>query len=58
VDKDHVLKRPDHAFGFGLKDPMPLDGSMSGYFLLMDNMSPDGLRDYDKESMEDGHYGG
>ena len=23
VDKDHVLKRPDHAFGFGLNDPMP-----------------------------------
>jgi len=23
VDTDHVLKRPDHAFGFGLKDPMP-----------------------------------
>jgi len=23
MDKDHVLKRPDHAFGVGLKDPMP-----------------------------------
>jgi hypothetical protein len=23
MDKDHVLKRPDLAFGFALKDPMP-----------------------------------
>jgi len=23
VDKDHVLKRPDDGFGFGVKDPMP-----------------------------------
>jgi hypothetical protein len=22
VDIDHVLKRPDYAFGFGLKEPM------------------------------------
>ena len=35
-----------------------MDGSMSGYCLLMDNMAPDGLCDYDEDSMEDGHYGG
>jgi len=41
-----------------LKIPCHMDGSMSGYFLMMDNMSPDGLWDCDEESMEDGHYGG
>ena len=52
-----MLTRPDH--GFGLKKiPCHMDRSMSGYFLLMDNMSPDGLRDCNEESTEDGHYGG
>jgi len=41
-----------------LKIPCHMDGSMSGYFLLMENMSPDGLWDCDEESMEDGHYEG
>jgi len=41
-----------------LKIPCHLDGSMSGYFLMMDDMSPNGLRDYYTESTEDGHYGG
>ena len=40
------------------KIPCHIDRSMSGYFLMMDNMSPDGLWDCDEESMEDGHYGG
>jgi len=40
-----------------LKIPCHMDGSMSGYFLMMDDMSPDGLWDCDEESMEDGHYG-
>jgi len=35
-----------------------MDGSMSGYILMMDDMSPAGLWDCDEESMEDGHYGG
>jgi len=43
---------------FDLKIPCHMDGSMSGYFLMMDNMSPDRLRDYVTESMEDGHYVG
>jgi hypothetical protein len=34
------------------------DGSMSGYFLMMDDMSPDGLWECEEESMEGGHYGG
>jgi len=41
-----------------LKISCHMDSSMSGYFLMMDNMSPDGLWDWDEESMEDGHYGG
>ena len=41
-----------------LKIPCHMDGSMSGYFLMMADMSPDGLWDCDEESMEDGHYGG
>jgi len=41
-----------------LKIPCHMDGSMSAHFLLMDNMSPDGLWDCDEESMEDGNYGG
>jgi hypothetical protein len=32
------------------------DGSMSGNFLMMDDVT--GLWDCDDESMEDGHYGG
>jgi len=40
------------------KIPCHIDRSLSGYFLMMDNMSPDGLWDCDEESMEDGHYGG
>jgi len=38
--------------------PCHMDGSMSRYFLRMDNMSPDRLCDCDEESMEDGYYGG
>jgi hypothetical protein len=34
-----------------------MDGSISRYFLTMDDTSPDGLSDCDEESMEDGHYG-
>jgi len=52
-----VLKRPDHAFGFGLKDPMPygrIDESVFSY----DGRYVNGLWDCDEESMEDGHYGG
>jgi len=41
-----------------LKIPCHMDGSMSRYFLTMDDMSPDELWDCDEESMEDGHYGG
>jgi len=40
-----------------LKIPCHMDGSMSWYFLMMDDMSPDELWDCDEESMEDGHYG-
>ena len=53
-----MLTRPDHGFGFGLKDPMPYGRIDEWVFLMMDNMSPDGLWDCDEESMEDGHYGG
>jgi len=35
-----------------------MDGSMSGYFPMMDNMSPEGLWDCDDKSMECAHYGG
>jgi hypothetical protein len=35
-----------------------MDRSMSGYFLMMDYMPPDGLWDCDELSMEDGHCGG
>jgi hypothetical protein len=35
-----------------------IDPSMSGYYLTMNDMSPDGLWDCDDESMEDGHYAG
>jgi len=31
---------------------------MIGYFLMMDDMSPDGLWDCDEQSREDRHYGG
>jgi len=41
-----------------LKIPCHMDGSMSQYFLTIDDMSPDELWDFDEESMEDGHYGG
>jgi len=41
-----------------LKIPCHMDGSMSRYFLTMDDMLPDGLWDCDEESMEDGLYGG
>jgi hypothetical protein len=41
-----------------LNIPCHGDGSMSAYFLMMDDMSPDELWDCDEESMEDGHYGG
>ena len=36
-----MLKRPDHAFGFGLKDPMPYGRIDEWVFLMMDDMSPD-----------------
>jgi hypothetical protein len=35
VDKVHALKRPDHAFGFGLKDPMPY-GQIDEWVLSFD----------------------
>jgi hypothetical protein len=38
--------------------PCHRDRSMSGYFLMMNNMSPNGLWDCDEESMEGRHYGG
>jgi hypothetical protein len=41
-----------------LKTACHMDGSMSRHFLMLDNMSLDGLRDYDKGSMDDGHLGG
>jgi len=41
-----------------LKIPCHMDGSMSGYLLRMNNLSPDGLWDCDEESMDGGHYGG
>jgi hypothetical protein len=34
-----------------LKIPYHMDGSKSGHFLMMHNMSPDGLWDCDEESM-------
>jgi hypothetical protein len=40
-----------------LKIPCHMDRSRSGYFVMMDNMSPDGLWDCDKQSTEDGHGG-
>jgi hypothetical protein len=39
------------------KIPCHMDGLMSGYFVTMYDMTPDGLWDCDEESMEDGHYG-
>jgi hypothetical protein len=35
-----------------------MDGSMSGYYHMMEDMPPDGLWDSDVESRDDGHYGG
>jgi len=43
---------------FDLKIPCHMDRSMSGYFLMMDDMSRDRLWDCDDEPMEGGHYGG
>jgi hypothetical protein len=56
MESDHVLKRRIMDFHFDLKIPSHMDGSMSGYILMMDNMSPDGLWDCDEGPMEDGHY--
>ena len=39
------------------KIPYHMDRSMSGYFLMMEDMSADGSWDCDEESMEDAHYG-
>jgi len=39
-----------------LKIPCHMDGSMSGYFLMIDDVTR--LWDCDEASMEDGHYGG
>ena len=36
--------------------PCHMDGSMSQYFVMMDDMSPDGLWDCDEVPMDDGHY--
>ena len=52
-----MLKRPDHAFGFGLKDHMPY-GLIDERVCFYDGRYVTGLWDYDEESMEDGHYGG
>jgi hypothetical protein len=52
-----VLKRPDDAFGFGLKDPMPY-GLIDEWLLCFDGRYVTGLWDYNKESMGDGHDGG
>jgi len=41
-----------------LKIPCHMDGSMSGYLVMIDDMSLDGLWDCDEELMEGGHYGG
>jgi hypothetical protein len=38
--------------------PCNTNGSVIGYFLMMDDMSLDGLWAWDEESMGDGHYGG
>jgi len=48
-----VLKSQIMDLDLDLTIPCHMDRSRGGYFLLM---SPDGLRDYNKESMEDGHY--
>jgi len=41
-----------------LKNPCHVELPMSGYVLLMDDMSPDGLWDNDQQSQEDGCYEG
>jgi len=51
-----VLTRSDH--GYAPKGPRPYGRIHEGVFLMMDDMSLDGLWDCDTESMEDGHYGG
>jgi len=38
--------------------PCHIDRSMSGYFLIIAIMSPDGSWNWDEESMQGGHYGG
>jgi hypothetical protein len=58
MEYNHVLKSRIMDFHFDLKIPSHMDGSMRGYILMMDNMSPDGLWDCDEGPMEDGHYGG
>jgi hypothetical protein len=40
-----------------LKISCNMDRSMSVYFLMMDDMSPDGLWDCNEYSMEARHYG-
>ena len=51
-----MLKRPDLAFGFGLKDPMPY--GLIDEWLFSYGGHVTGFWDCDEEPMEDGHYGG
>jgi len=44
--------------GLNLKIPFHMDGTMSGYFLMMNNKSPDGLWHWDEEQTKGGHNGG
>lgn len=43
---------------FGLMIPCHIDGLMNVNFLMMDDMSLDGLWGCNEESMEDRHHGG
>jgi hypothetical protein len=52
-----VLTRPDHGFGFGLKDPMPY-GQIDEWVFSYDGRYVTRLWDCDEELIEDVHYGG
>jgi len=54
---DKIICSRGRIMDLDIQIPCHMDWLMSGYFPIMDNMSPDGLWDCDEESMEGGQYG-